>query len=168
MVPVRGDEPTAHWRRRRRPASCFQKVAERGGDDDDAGRCRSDARPRSCGQPVPLLQRKSARLSHGGRDRCRLRASAREAAFRFVHFLSLPEMEAAKHDLSSTLQDFTYSSIIHSMYPPRQVNGPHTTTVPSGKRNAVSVRPLRTHLHTAPITAPLRPIFRVWEALNLF
>ena len=53
-------------------------VVERGDDDDDAGRCRSDASSQGS-DPWPCrFCSGRARLSHGGRGRCPHRTRARE------------------------------------------------------------------------------------------
>ena len=64
---------------------------ERGDDEDDAGRCRSDAR----GQPSTAFvaaERVGGTVARAGVDIARLR----EKKFRERAILGLPEMEAAK------------------------------------------------------------------------
>ena len=66
---------------------------ERGDDEDDAGRCRSDAR----GQPSTAFvaaERVGGTVARAGVDIARLR----EKSFRECPRLSLPEMEAASWD----------------------------------------------------------------------
>ena len=77
---------------------------ERGDDEDDAGRCRSDAR----GQPSTAFvaaERAGGTVARAGVDITR----EREKSFRECPLLYLPETEAAKSVIRKSVTDGCYS-----------------------------------------------------------
>ena len=97
---------------------------ERGDDHDDAWQCRSDARPRP--RPPCRFCSGRARLSHGGRGRCRHRERAREKSFRKVRICISPKW---KPPVAASVYCTGRSRKVHTCVPPPLVASTFGTAV---------------------------------------